>query len=281
MGIIKEIKKSAELNGTKIQSGKEQELEKILNRMFYCDKQPEEEVKFVKQMMTRGADTQERIGLHASALIQPPSKYCLRQQVLSLIYKMDQGGQVPIGLKRIFEEGNAIHEKWQRLFIRAGYAKAEDCDFTRFHKDFEVSYTPDIIADIPGFGKMVVEIKSVNTFQFKKMKSHPSGKKQSMFYMFLTGIHQGIVLCEDKNTQDFKVFYYEYDEEQAELPVNRAEEIQHYKNKLLNDKKICKRVEGCNKSTCKRASECPMRDACFNVGKGKRLNRNYEHLSKK
>ena len=174
MGIIKEIKKSAELNGTKIQSGKEQELEKILNRMFYCNKQPEEEVKFVKQMMTRGADTQERIGLHASALIQPPSKYCLRQQVLSLIYKMDQGGQVPIGLKRIFEEGNAIHEKWQRLFIRAGYAKAEDCDFTRFHKDFEVSYTPDIIADIPGFGKMVVEIKSINTFQFKKVKSQSS-----------------------------------------------------------------------------------------------------------
>lgn len=281
MGLIDSIKKNAENNGTKIQSSVEHDLEKIFNKMFYCDKVPDEEVKFINQMMTRGADTQERIGLHASALIQPPSKYCLRQQVLSLIYKMDQGEQVPIGLKRIFEEGNAIHEKWQRLFIRAGYAKAEDCDFTRFDERFEVSFTPDVIVDIPGFGKMVVEIKSVNTFQFKKMHSHPSGKKQLMFYMYLTGIHQGIVLCDDKNTQDFKVFYYQYDEEQAELPIGRAKEIRKWKKKLLKDKKICKRVEGCNKSTCKRASECPMRDACYNVGKGKVLNRNYDHLRRK
>lgn len=278
MGLIDEIKKGAEKNGTKIQSTKEQELEKIFNKMFYLEKNIDEEVKFVKQVMTRGADTQERIGLHASALIQVDSKYCLRQQVLSLIYKMDQGEQVNIGLKRIFEEGNAIHEKWQRLFIRAGYAKAEDCDFTRFNEEYEVSFTPDVIIDVPGFGKMVVEIKSMNTFSFKKATSHPSGKKQLMFYMYLTGIHQGIVLCDDKNTQDFKVFYYEYDPAQAEIPISRAEEIQLWKSRLLEERKVCKRAIGCNKPSCKRASECSMRDACYNVGKGKQLNKNYEHL---
>ena len=47
-------------------------------------------------------------------------------QVLSLIYRQLQGEQLPVGLMRIFEEGNAIHEKWQRLFIRAGYSKAEE-----------------------------------------------------------------------------------------------------------------------------------------------------------
>lgn len=280
MSLIDKIKKGAEANKTYIESSTEADLRKLFNKMFYLEKNIDEEVKFVKQVMTRGAETQERIGLHASALIQPPSKYCLRQQVLSLIYKMDQGEQVNIDLKRIFEEGNAIHEKWQRLFIRAGYAKAEDCDFTRFNEEHEVSFTPDVIINVPDYGQMVVEIKSVNTFQFKKMKSHPSGKKQCMLYMYYTGIHKGIVLCEDKNTQEFKVYYYEYDPAEVELPVTRADEIQYQKSRIIDEHKICKRVEGCNNPNCKRASACPMRDACYNVGKGKVLNKNYEHLKK-
>lgn len=68
----------------------------ILNRMFYLDKNAEEETKFVNQMITRGLGTQERFGLHASAVIATEEKYCLRQQVLSLRYKMMQGEQVDV-----------------------------------------------------------------------------------------------------------------------------------------------------------------------------------------
>ena len=272
MGIIDMMKKSAESNNTTIQSSKERELEQIFNKMFYLEKNIEEETKFVKQVMTRGLESQERVGLHASALIAPPSKYCIRQQVLSLLYRQDQGEQVPIGLMRIFEEGNAIHEKWQRLFIRAGYATAKDCDFTRYNKEYQISYTPDVIVDVPGFGQMVVEIKSMNTFSFKKLseKGHPTGKKQCFFYMHLTGIHKGIVLCEDKNTQDFRVFYYDYDAEVTIEPRERAEMIQYYKQLVIDEHRMVKRVNGCNSPYCKRAEECPLRDACYNVGKGRR-----------
>ena len=124
MGLIDDIKKDALGNGTKIQSSESAQLEKIFNKMFYCDKNIKEETKFVNQLMTRGLESTERVGLHASSLIVSDSKFCLRQQVLSLLYKQRQGEQVSVGLMRIFEEGNAIHEKWQRLFIRAGYSKA-------------------------------------------------------------------------------------------------------------------------------------------------------------
>ena len=63
MGIIDDIKKGAEKNGTKIQSTEAAQLEKIFNKMFYTNHDIEEETKFIKQVMTRGLESQERIGL--------------------------------------------------------------------------------------------------------------------------------------------------------------------------------------------------------------------------
>ena len=70
MGLIEDIKKDAFGNGTKIQSSDSTTLEKIFNNMFYLDKNIEEETKFVKQVMTRGLESQERVGLHASAMLK-------------------------------------------------------------------------------------------------------------------------------------------------------------------------------------------------------------------
>lgn len=271
MGVIDQIKASAKGNGTKIQSSEAARLEKILNSAFYLDKNIEEEVKFLRQVMTRGADTQERVGLHASSLISNPKDYCVRKQVLSLLYRQAQGEEVNIGLKRIFEEGNAIHEKWQRLFIRAGWSKAEDLDFTRYDERYMVSFTPDVVCEIPDFydGKMVGEIKSVNTFQFQRMVKHPSASRQLQFYMFLTGIHKGFVLCDDKNTQDFKLEVYDYDKEVVAPFIDRAEEIRHHHARVLDEGKMVRRPKVAKDPACKFCASCAMRDACWNVGMGR------------
>ena len=148
MGILDEIKNDGMRNGTKVQNDEQKKLEGILNKMFYLDKNIEEETKFVNMVMTRGLESTERVGLHASAMIKGDKEFCIRQQVLSLMYKQLQGEQDPVGLKRIFEEGNAIHEKWQRLFIRAGYAKPNTLDRTRFDNEYMLSFTPDIVCRI-------------------------------------------------------------------------------------------------------------------------------------
>ena len=51
--------------------------------------------------------------------------------------------------------------------------------------------------------------------------------------------------------------------------IERGEQVQYYKDRALNQGKMVKRCEGCNKSTCKKAEECAMRDACYNVGMGR------------
>lgn len=284
MGLIDNIKKEALGNNTKIQSSDATKLEKIFNNMFYLDKNIEEEVKFVKQVMTRGLETQERTGLHASAMLKGDKDFCLRAQVLSLIYKQLQGQQTPVGLMRIFEEGNAIHEKWQRLLIRAGYGKAKDMDYTRFCDEYMLSYTPDIDCLIPDFfeGRMIGEIKSVNTFQYNKMTKHPSAWKQCQWYMHLcikqakankswNGIDytKGFVLSEDKNTQNFKIEVYDYEPTLIEPFAERAETIMFYYDRVYSENKMVKRPNDATSHDCKRCKECYMREACWNVGKGK------------
>lgn len=282
MGLMDEIRKEASGNFTKLQSTEEEQIEKLLNSLFYLDKDIPKELKFLKSVMTRGQETTERRGLHASAMIVSDDKFCYRQQVLSLFYKQLQGEQTPIGLKRIFSEGDAIHEKWQRLFIRGGLCEPLDCDFSRFAEEFDLSYTPDILCRLPANFNLsgvyddnvekipyVVEIKSVNTFTFKKQKYHASGRKQCQLYMYLTGIHNGIVLCDDKNTQEFKVYKYEYNPTEIAPYISRLERVQEFKDRMVNRNKLVKRHEKCSDYNCKMAASCPMHDVCYGRSKEK------------
>lgn len=271
MGLVDDIKKKAVGNRTKIQSSDAARLERILNNAFYLEKDMDKEVAFVKQVMTRGAESAERKGLHASALIKGDRQYCEREQVLSLMYKQLQGSQISPGLKRIFEEGNAIHEKWQRIFLRAGYSEVEELDKTQFNDRLRISFTPDIICRIPEFydGDMIGELKSVNTFQYQKMTRHPSAHKQCQFYMYLTGIRKGFVLSEDKNTQDFKIEIYDYDPASVALYIERAKSIKKAYNRVYKENKMVSRPSDAKKPDCKRCKDCAMRDACWNMGQGR------------
>lgn len=270
MGLINDIKKEATGNNTKIQSSEARELDVILNKLFYLPKNIDEEAAFVKQVMTRGLESQERIGLHASALIKGDKDFCLRQQVLSLMYRQLQGEQLPVGLMKIFEEGNAIHEKWQRLFIRGGYSKASDLDVTQFNKKYRISFTPDIICRIPEFydGKMIGELKSVNTHQFRKMARHPSAWKQLQWYMYLSGIHKGFVLSEDKNTQETKIEIYDYDVNVVSQFIDRAEEIKFRYKKAMKEHKMVKRPDDATSPDCKRCKQCALVNACWKINGG-------------
>lgn len=284
MGIIDKIKESAKGNGTKIQSTQSSELDKILNATFYLKKNIEEETKFVKQVMTRGLESQERVGLHASAMLVGDKEFCIRAQVLSLIYKQLQGEQTQVGLMRIFEEGNSIHEKWQRLLIRAEYGKACHMDKTRFCDEYMLSYTPDIECLIPQFydGKMIGEIKSVNTYQFQRMTKHASAWKQCQWYMHLClqkakaggawngkDYLKGFVLSEDKNNQDFKTEVYDYDPGLVAPFVERAESIMFYYNRVFDEGKMVGRPDDAISPLCKRCAGCAMKDACWNIGMGR------------
>lgn len=272
MGLIDKIKSNAWEKGIPIEDNTAQTIRELFNKMFYLPKQIEEETKFVRQVMTRGLETQERKGLHASNMLVSENEFCIRSQVLSLLYKQNQGEQLQPSLLRIFEQGNAIHEKWQRLFIRASYGNSKDMDYTRFNDKYMMSFTPDAIISIPEVfdgEKIVVEIKSVNTFQFQRMDKHPSAWKQCQWYMHNTGFKHGIVLSEDKNTQDFKIEVYSYDSKLVAPFVERSESIMYYYNRVMTEHKMVARPKEAKNPDCKKCKECPLKDACWNIGMGR------------
>jgi hypothetical protein len=284
MGLIEDIKSKAKSSTGKRQppdkKGKEVDpikqantteamvIESTLNKLFYMKPDVHAEADFVSMVLQKNGANLERYGLHASAIIVGEKEFCYREQVLSLFYKQAQGHNIPIRLKRIFEEGNAIHEKWQRLFIRGKLGVKEDMDRSRFNSRYDLSFTPDGIVTIAGH-VYVAEIKSCNTYTFKSMTSHPSGAKQLLFYMLLTGIERGFVLAEDKNTQEFKIFVYHLDKEKVKVFVERLREIQVHKKAFIEEKSMVARCPECTSHTSKRAEKCNMKDACFNVGMGR------------
>lgn len=285
MKLSDRMKAEAEGNRTKVQTKDSMDLEVLFNNLFYLPKRIEEETAFIKSVMTRGAVSQERIGLHASAVLETEKNFCYRAQLLSLFYHQAQGENVEPSLKRIFEEGNAIHEKWQRLFIRAGWATWKDLDYTRMEKQYDLSYTPDAIIRIPKekgsilgsdkyCGEYVVEIKSVNTFQFQKMKTgksrHAKGEMQCKLYNYLTGIQKGIVLCEDKNTQEFLCILVDRDKSVIQPYIDRLEKIQYYKHRFVAYNKVPLKHKEADSPDCKICSKCNMCGACWGIKEGRK-----------
>lgn len=222
--------------------------------------------KLGKLFFDKNKHHEERYGLHASAIISTDAQFCFRQQVLSLFYKQKQGEQFSERLLRIFATGNQIHEKWQNMFKNAKIAYV--IEGRSFSSKFDLLFTPDAIIEI-NKRRYVVEIKSMNTFSYKKATSHPSGEKQLMLYMYLLGIPHGFILIEDKNSQEFDVFLKTYDYKLVIPYIERLVQIRHMKHDYIKNKNLPTRK--CKNCDIKRSIDCNMRDACWYIKK-QRLN---------
>ena len=207
---------------------------------------------------------EERYGLHASAIIASDEQFCLRQQVLSLFFKMNQGEELPVKTRKIFHHGNTIHEEVYDVFRKTGVLI--DSEVTRFVDKYDLNYTID--ANVHLLNKdWICDVKSMNSFAWEKATGHPSGEKQVMFYMWLQKNPNGFVLAYNKNTSEIKCFPVKFDKEKVRPFVDRLKEIQVCKKEFLEDGTLPDRK--CKNCDTKKAIECSMRDACFEIGMGR------------
>lgn len=274
MGIGEKIKKAALKYDVLQGNEEEQRLTKIVNALFLLPKKPEIEAQFVQTVATRGLETQERVGLHASGIIAGNDKFCYRAQVLCQFYKQDSSKTLPVNLLRVFEEGNAVHEKWQRLFLRGGFSKVHELDRTCYDKRYNLYYSPDIICRIAEFSQepMVGEIKSMNLYSYEANKRHPTASLQLQLYLHLTALKHGFVLCENKNSQEFKIEYCEYNLEVVKPYINRLEKVRKYTAIFAKKKRLIARPAGCSGPTCKKCENCIVKSTCWKLpGGGQRL----------
>ena len=93
-----------------------------------------------------------------------------------------------------------------------------------------------------------------------------------------TGVphRKGFVLVDSKDDQEIRIVPVKYNKEKVVPYVERLKAIQDMKKEFMESKELPKRK--CANCDTKRASQCNMRDACFNIGKG-RIKLNVEKKS--
>lgn len=247
-------------------------MKKIINRIFYLPRRAGIESAFVEHMVTRGQEEGGRKGLHASAILD--TNYCHRQSVLSLLYQPRET-TVPTNLQRIYQEGNFIHEMYQRLFLRAGYCDVEQCDMTHVEPNSNMLYTPDIEIFVPEIyedDEIIVEIKSMSDKSYNSYKTcdtYRKGVKQLQLYMRCRNKQKGMMLLHNKNTQDFFVEMHYLDKEITNRYYTRLNDVMYSMDTFSLYGKLpdIPPKFGFMKSKCK---NCHMRDACYDVGIGRR-----------
>lgn len=224
----------------------------------------------MERLFLEEREHESRYGLHASAIMASDNEFCYREQVLSLFYKMGQGQQHPIKLLKIFSQGNAMHEKWYNLFRLAKIDVA--IERALFMEKYDLCFTIDALLMV--FGEEVIcDIKSQNSFAFKKAKGHPSGEKQVNFYLWALSVYTGVphrkgfVLVDSKDDQEVRIVPVVYSNEKVKPFIFRLKEIQEFKNVFLETGELPGRK--CKECDEKKANSCNMRDACFNVGIGR------------
>lgn len=161
----------------------------------------------------------DRKGFYATDMGQ-----CFRK-VAYAFYKVPA---VPLNSRtiRILQNGEKVEERIEEYFKSMGalvssqlrYDTSEDIDVP-----FYMSGRLDMIIDLSKILTIpaekqdlaILEIKSINTFGFrnvaKNLTANTDHLYQITFYMWKTGIHQGIIVYEDKNTQEICFVPVEYD----------------------------------------------------------------------
>lgn len=204
----------------------------------------------IRRMQQNQQKDRPDLTFHVSGLLTEPDKFCARQKIFQYNErdKHLQSNLAPM-TRRIFWNGNVHHEKWQKLFIDSGIAIY--IEKTRYSKHYHLTGTPDAIIDWAG-NLYVVEIKTMNTFSFSKLKNAPKNAiLQSNFYMFLTGIPKAIVFVDNKNDHNIKTFFLEFDASVIYPYLSQHTEVmKHFKWKTIPPKTCVNKIEAKNCEYC-------------------------------
>lgn len=209
---------------------------------------------------------------HASNILAIESEFCLRKLVFMACFP-DEAEEIPSKpwsqLENArFKHGWVVHEKYQDILKRYGkvvyFRGSPELDLTHFDDTRLLYFSPDAIVEHCG-EQMVVEIKGYKQETFDKLdESGPAPEaahKQVNLYMHLLKLKHGLVLVENKNTQEIKVWCVEYDFDLYVPYRERMREFQKWYIKVKAGKEPPARK--CEKSTDRLATKCEMCRFCF------------------
>jgi len=143
---------------------------------------------------------------HASSLID--KNFCLMKAVLEERLPAKQRDGFPPKTLSTFKVGIYVHDKHQEFYKETGMAESIEQQY--YSELLDMTATPDAILKFMRT-RTIAEIKSMNGFEFGKLTAPPKNAyAQAQIYMYVTATPQALIIVEDKNFQDLKVYLIEF-----------------------------------------------------------------------
>lgn len=211
---------------------------------------------------------------HASSILAPESEWCLRRQVLLAVYpeQAERPVQKPWSAHQnaVFLNGWSLHEKYQRLF--SDHGQVVEVETSHFDETRFLHFTPDAIVQFGGL-TWVVEIKGYHSDHFGKLdeagKPPEAAYLQCNLYCHLLGIGQGLILVENKNTQEYKVWAIHVNHEMAQPYTQRCYQVKSRvsiaSTTLARDGVANLPPRKCNNLKDRQAEKCSECKMCFQL----------------
>lgn len=157
----------------------------------------------------------------------------------------------------IMENGTSFHNRMEEIFERMGlliapelslkdeelrisgrsdaiiwnYLKKEDEEDAEEITLYDVKDKDKVVYQGPANNILIVELKSIKNKNFGKLPKSKPKKEHEMqlqLYFYLTGIRCGLVYYENKDTQESKYYYVEYNEKLVEQVKQDIRDILDY-----------------------------------------------------
>jgi hypothetical protein len=228
------------------------------------------------QFLVKAAKKDTRPGLHAANTLVPDKEWCTRRWVLNNLHNNEavRPAVKPWEAKQemTFDLGWAIHIMWQNFFKEIGIAVwngeqlAYELDLTHYDEDREVFFSPDAIVNFAG-QLLVIEIKGYKEEDYERLVTTPAvpdlAHRQVNFYLHLLKKSRGLVLVQNKNKSEYRIWPVTYDRELAQKPAQRATKVKGLTSVAKAHNRYPERT--CQSITDPLAQKCPMKAYCFSL----------------
>lgn len=160
-------------------------------------------------------------------------------------------------LAAIFQTGTFMHIRWQMAGLTAGWLSEAEVPIGK--NTYELSGTMDGVLDEDS----VLELKSCNSNSFRRVLSFGPLEGhlfQVGTYVLTTGREKGVLIYEDKDTQEFKEFVFP----RAELPLIEIEFGAKLLWQRITAEQLVEPLDECLAKSGKYLG-CPFRDNCLKI----------------
>lgn len=283
MGILDSLRADGEKAGAFQDSGSDLKMMKsMLDRMLYAGHDWILEAEFLKNGGGVRTPLSQDGVLHVDELLADDGSFCLRRQVLALLYHRDTEYKFPASVMRKHTWKDAIIHDWQLRFVRDGRMNAGEM-LVRHHRYHDSQtmyhavplwYAPEAVIRIPecyGFygdekeiDQMLCVIYPCTSMQMNDKHIVKSQLRRLRIYMHLSKIRYGILIMDAGMTGEQVVHEMRIGKEQEAVKTfhDRVRQIDIARNRVISFEKMPVRPQGLAKEH-QRCRECDLYHTCY------------------